>query len=73
VAVECRERSRIGGRGPEADVAIGPDQNHAARRDAGANGIDTGVARYSRKLGPASVQPRERRCVCDGSDNKHVV
>ncbi len=58
VAVERRERSRVGGPGPEADVAIGANQDHAARRDAGADGIDTGVMRYLRKLGPASVQPR---------------
>ncbi|MGI9122406.1 MAG: hypothetical protein ACR2FR_05920 [Rubrobacter sp.] len=73
MAVECRQRSRVGGRGPEADVAIGPDQDHAARRDAGADGIDTRVMRNLRELGPASVQPRERRCVRDGSENKHVV
>ena len=35
MAVECGERSRVGGREPEADVAIGADQDHAALRDAG--------------------------------------
>ena len=73
MAVERRERSRVGGRGPEADVAIGADQDHAARRDAGADGIDAGVARYLRKLGSASVQPRERRRVRDGPENERVV
>jgi hypothetical protein len=73
VAVEGRERSRVGGRGPEADVPIGADQDETARRDAGADGIDTGVVRNLRELGPASAQPRERRCVRDGSKNKHVV
>jgi hypothetical protein len=62
--VECRERSRVGGRGPEADVAIGLDQDHAAHRDTGADGIDTGVVRNLHGLRPGLVQPRERRGVC---------
>ena len=73
VAVERRERSRLGGRKPEADVAIGSDHDHAACRHAGADGIDTGIVRDLHELGPASAQPRERRGVCDGSKNKHVV
>jgi len=53
VAVERRKRSRLGGREPEANVAIGADHDHAARRDAGADGIDAGVVRDLHELGPA--------------------
>src|ERR1700680_5040116 len=60
VAVERRERSRVIGRGPEGDVSIGADQDQAARRDAGADGIDVGVVKDLHALGPASAQPRER-------------
>ena len=73
VAVERRERPRLGGRKPEADVAIGADHDHAARREASADGIDTGVVRDLHDLGPASAQPCERRGVCDGPKNEHVV
>src|SRR5215210_8860347 len=73
VAIERRERFRIGRRGPEADVAIWTDQNHAARLDAGAGGIDVRVVRNLHEPGPASAQLRERRGVCDGSKNEHVV
>jgi hypothetical protein len=51
VALEGRERSRVGGRAPEADVAVGADQDHTACRDAGAGGTDTGVVRSPHELG----------------------
>ena len=67
VAVECRERSRFGGREPEADVAIGADHDHAARRDAGADGIDArGCERSARawtSVGPAARATRRLRRV----------
>ena len=71
--VECHERSHVGGRGPEADVAVGADQHHAAGRDPSAEGIDTGVARDLNKLRPASVQLREHISVCDRSKHQYVV
>ena len=73
MAVECREGSRVGGREPEADVAIRADQDHAPRRDAGADGIEAGLVRDFHELGPAAAQPRERLGVFDGSKDKHVV
>jgi hypothetical protein len=38
VAVECRESFRLGRPNPEAYMAVGTDQDHAARRDTGADG-----------------------------------
>src|SRR5262249_15557579 len=61
VAVERRQRFRFGGREPEADVAVGADQDHAACRQAGAGGIDVRVVTDPHEFGPASSQPRERR------------
>ena len=62
VAVERRERSRVIGRGPEGDVSIGADQDQAARRGAGADGIDVGVVKRSPRAwtsaGPASRAKR---------------
>jgi hypothetical protein len=36
-------------------MAVGTDQDHAARRDAGAGGIDIGIVRDLHALGPASA------------------
>src|SRR5580704_7418812 len=73
VAVERRKRSRISGREPEADVAIGPDHDHAAGRDAGADGIEVRVVRDLHELGPAATQPCERRGIFDGPKDEHTV
>jgi len=73
VAVECREPFRLGGREPEADVAVGADHDHAARRDAGADGIDAGIVGDLHELVPASAKPRKRLGVRYGSKNEHVV
>ena len=59
MAVECRERCRVGGRESEADMAIGADQDHAAGRDARTDRIDSGIVSDLRVPGPASAQPRE--------------
>jgi hypothetical protein len=73
VAVERLQRSRVGRRGPEADVAIWSDQDHAARRDAGSDGIEVRVVRDPHEPGPALAQLRERCGVCGRSKHEHVV
>src|SRR5262249_49415544 len=73
VTVERHKRFRFGGRDPEADVAVGADQDHAARRQAGAGGIHIWVVTDPHEFGPASSQPLERRRGWDGPENKHVV
>ena len=45
MALECRERCRVSGREPEADMAIGADQDDAACSEDGANQA-TSVGRY---------------------------
>ena len=66
VPVERRKRFRSGGQEPEADVAVGTDQDHATRWDAGSGGVEAGVGSDARKLGPTPVHLRERRGVGDG-------
>jgi hypothetical protein len=60
VAVERRERSRVIGRGPEADVSIGADQDQAARRD---NRLEEGVEQMhcvaARRGGPLFANRHE--------------
>jgi PAS domain-containing protein len=73
VALECRERFRIGGREPEADVTIGANKDHAALRDTGAGRIYVGIVGDPYKPGPAPVQARERSGISDGAENEHVV
>ena len=73
MAVERLKRFHFSGREPKADVAIGTNQDHAARRDAGASGIDARVVRDFDELQPASAQPRERLGVGDSSKNEHAV
>ena len=53
VTVERRPCSHVGRREPEADVAIGADHDHTARREARADGIEAGVVRDLHELGPA--------------------
>ena len=72
VVVACRERTRLGGREPEADVAIGADHDHAARRDAGADGINAGIVSDLHERGPASAQPRERRMETPPLDERRL-
>ena len=45
MAIECRDGFRASGQEPEADMAVGADQDHATRRDACADGIDIGIVR----------------------------
>jgi len=54
-------------------MAIGTDQDYAACRDAGAAGVDAGVARDLHTLGPASAHPHERLDLCDRSKHEQVV
>ena len=73
MALECRERFRIGGWEPEADVTIGTDKDHAALRDTGAGGIYVGIVGDPYEPGPAPVQARERSGISDGAENEQVV
>jgi len=61
MAVECRERCRVGGRESQADMAIGADQDDAARSEAGAHGSDIGIVRDLHHRDPALDRAAERR------------
>ena len=73
MAVECRERCRVGGRESETDMAIGADQDDAARSEAGAHGSDIGIARDLHALCPPAAQPCQPLGVRDESKNKQVM
>src|SRR5439155_1323535 len=51
VVVERGDGSVVCGRGSEADVAVGADQDHPTLRDAGTDRIDVGIARDLDELG----------------------
>ena len=58
---------------PQADMAIGADQDDAACSEAGAHGSDIGIARDLHALCPPAAQPCQPLGVRDESKNKQVM
>ena len=73
MAIECGDRFRVDGGEPEADVAVGTDQDHAARSNASADGIDIGIVRDLHAFVPPAAQSCKPLGVRDGPKNKHAV